>query len=96
MNARSGGRLPLGFLSIDGWAAWIHSSGPPCRSNVNTVSRTERPNGDPHLQQQNEPTSAVSSHNSKHLLSGANDYRVLGGYGLSESLASIEVFYPQR
>jgi hypothetical protein len=43
--------------------------------NVNMVSGTEWPGGDPFLQRQNEPTMAVSSVNSQHLMAGANDYR---------------------
>jgi hypothetical protein len=33
--------------------------------------------GDPFLQRQNEPSLAVSSRNSLHLLAGANDYRTV-------------------
>src|SRR5215208_4175319 len=43
--------------------------------NVNMVSGTEWPGGDKFLQRQNEPSIAVSSANSQHLLAGANDYR---------------------
>jgi YVTN family beta-propeller protein len=45
--------------------------------NVNMVSGTEFPGGDPFLQRQNEPTGAVSSRNGLHLLAGANDYRAV-------------------
>ena len=43
--------------------------------NVNMVSGTKWPTGDPFLQRQNEPSMAVSTRNPMHLLSGANDYR---------------------
>ncbi len=44
-------------------------------SNVNMVSGTKWPNGDPFLQRQNEPSMAVSTRNPLHILAGANDYR---------------------
>jgi len=45
--------------------------------NVNMVSGTTLPGGDPWLQRQNEPSVAVSSRNALHLLAGANDYRTV-------------------
>src|SRR5882762_316765 len=45
--------------------------------NVNMVSGTQWPGGDPFLQRQNEPSVAVSSRNPFHLLAGANNYRSL-------------------
>ena len=50
--------------------------------NVNMVSGTSFPGGDPFLQRQNEPSIAVSSRNRLHLLGGANDYRTVDLPGL--------------
>ena len=52
--------------------------------NVNMVSGTEWPGGDPFLQRQNEPSIAVSSRNPQHLLAGANDYRTVDLPGLPD------------
>ncbi|HWY58430.1 MAG TPA: hypothetical protein VNZ03_28450, partial [Terriglobales bacterium] len=45
--------------------------------NINMVSGTDWPAGDPYLQRQNEPSMAVSSRNPEHILAGANDYRTV-------------------
>ena len=46
-------------------------------TNVNMVSGTTWPTGDPFLQRQNEPSMAVSTRNPLHILAGANDYRTV-------------------
>src|SRR5690349_13881269 len=50
---------------------------PVAGQNINMVSGTQFPGGDPFLQRQNEPSLAVSSRNVLHLLAGANDYRTV-------------------
>ncbi len=50
---------------------------PVAGQNINMVSGTQFPGGDPFLQRQNEPSLAVSSRNALHLLAGANDYRTV-------------------
>ncbi|MBY0493028.1 MAG: choice-of-anchor L domain-containing protein [Cyanobacteria bacterium] len=45
--------------------------------NVNMVSGTTYPDGDPHLQRQNEPSLAASTRNPLHLMAGSNDYRTV-------------------
>jgi hypothetical protein len=45
--------------------------------NVNMVSGTSWPGGDPFLQRQNEPSMAVSTRNPMHVFAGANDYRTV-------------------
>jgi hypothetical protein len=53
------------------------AQGPTPGQNVNMVSGTKWPGGDPFLQRQNEPSIAVSTRNPLHLLAGANDYRTV-------------------
>src|SRR3954471_1205015 len=50
---------------------------PAVGPNVNMVTGTKWPQGDPFLTKQNEPSIAVSSRNARHLLAGANDYRLV-------------------
>lgn len=67
-------------------AAFTLSPGPAVAQvpgpNVNMVSGTTWPDGDPFLQRQNEPSIAVSTRNPLHLLAGANDYRTVDLPGL--------------
>ena len=51
--------------------------------NINMVSGTAWPDGDPFLQRQNEPSIAVSSRNPLHILAAANDYRTVDLPGLA-------------
>src|SRR6058998_3549963 len=53
-------------------AAW--AQGPTPGRNVNMVSGTQWPGGDPFLQRQNEGSVAVSTRNPQHLLAGGNNY----------------------
>ena len=66
----------LVILAAVGTAGAIGQAPAPGQ-NVNMVSGTQWPGGDPFLQRQNEPSIAVSSRNPLHLLAGANDYRTV-------------------
>src|SRR5262249_45973502 len=52
-------------------------------ANVNMVSGTQWPGGDPFLQRQNEPSIAVSTRNPLHLMAVSNDYRTVDLPGIS-------------
>ena len=52
--------------------------------NVNMVSGTDWPIGDPFLQRQNEGSVAVSTRNPLHLMAGGNDYRTVDIPGLPQ------------
>ncbi len=56
--------------------------------NVNMVSGTVWPGGDPFLQRQNEPSIAASTRNPLHLLAGSNDYRSMDLAGMSRQRGS--------
>ena len=65
--------VALAMLSLATGPAAVHAQIPG--DNVNMVTGTQWPGGDPFLQRQNEPSLAVSTANPQHLLAGANDYR---------------------
>lgn len=46
-------------------------------NNVNMVTGTQWPGGDPFLQRQNEPSMTISSRNPLHMVAGDNDYRTV-------------------
>ena len=73
--------LAWGFLAVSGLPAHAQVQPSPQTllpgRNVNMVSGTQWPNGDPYLQRQNEPSVAASTRNPLHLLAGANDYRTV-------------------
>jgi hypothetical protein len=74
MQNRPGLGLCIAILiCMTGWCAPGVAQVPG--ANVNMVSGTQWPGGDPFLQRQNEPSLAVSSRNPFHILAGANDYR---------------------
>ncbi|HKZ76617.1 MAG TPA: hypothetical protein VJ259_08120, partial [Actinomycetota bacterium] len=60
--------------------------------NVNMVSGTEWPDGDPFLQRQNEPSMAASTRNPLHLLAGANDYRTVDLPGLPDDRVTSDAW----
>ena len=55
----------------------LPAQAPTPGQNVNMVSGTTWPYGDPFLERQDEPSLAVSTRNPLHLLAGANDYRTV-------------------
>ncbi len=67
--------LALAFTTLI--YATAGAQGPTPGQNINMVSGTTFPGGDPFLQRQNEPSIAVSTRNPLHLLAGANDYRTV-------------------
>jgi hypothetical protein len=76
-------RLFFGIIVAVGLALTTISAQIPSR-NVNMVSGTGWPDGDPFLQRQNEPSIAASTRNPLHLLAGSNDYRTVDVPGLPD------------
>src|SRR5437879_9265433 len=72
--------FPLLIIFLLAAMAYVQSAwaqGPTPGQNVNMVSGTTWPEGDPFLQRQNEPSIAVSTRNPAHILAAANDYRTV-------------------
>lgn len=65
--------LSAAFAFVPPATAQVPAVGP----NVNMVSGTKWPQGDPFLTKQNEASLAVSSRNARHLIAGVNDYRLV-------------------
>ncbi|HEX9160100.1 MAG TPA: putative Ig domain-containing protein [Thermoanaerobaculia bacterium] len=72
--------VPICFF-VAAFAVQAQIAGP----NVNMVSGTGWPGGDPFLQRQNEPSVAASTRNPMHLLAGSNDYRTVDLPGLPDA-----------
>ena len=79
-SARRLPRLSIGVLVALCAGATLAAQIPS--RNVNMVSGTEWPGGDPFLQRQNEPSIAASTRNPLHLVGGSNDYRTVDLPGL--------------
>ena len=76
-RSRISAALLLAFLAAVGVRLSAQQQAPVSSRNINMVSGTTFPDGDPYLQRQNEPNAAVSTRNPLHLLAGANDYRTV-------------------
>jgi hypothetical protein len=73
-SLRGGSRFGLFLLALSLWAIGsLHAQ--QVGTNVNMVTGTQWPGGDPFLQRQNEPSMAISSRNPLHMVAGDNDYR---------------------
>jgi hypothetical protein len=83
-KARHDLRLSVLFLTLFAAGALAQETPLISGQNINMVSGTEWPTGDPFLQRQNEPTIGVSTRNELHLMGGSNDYRTVDLPGLPE------------
>jgi hypothetical protein len=75
--------------------AFVSAAPPVAGPNVNMVTGTKYPQGDPWLTKQNEPSIAVSSRSARTLLAGSNDYRMVNapiGEGLRGAKAWLHVY----
>jgi Putative Ig domain len=83
---RRGARFGLSLLALSllGIAS-LHAQ--QVGTNVNMVTGTQWPGGDPFLQRQNEPSMAISSRNPLHMVAGDNDYRSVDLPGVSGEVA---------
>jgi hypothetical protein len=73
-SLRSATRLALSLLVLSLLAPFSLDA-QQVGTNVNMVTGTQWPGGDPFLQRQNEPSMAISSRNPLHMVAGDNDYR---------------------
>ena len=88
---RSAWRVALVAAGLSLSVGTVFAAPPVVGPNVNMVSGTKWPEGDPFLTKQNEPSIAVSSRNSRHLLAGSNDYRLVP-VEIAEELAAPEAW----
>src|SRR2546423_7477655 len=92
MSMRAISRAAVAFaVAVLGNASVALAQAPSVGPNVNMVQGTKWPQGDPFLTKQNEPSIAVSSRNARHLMAGANDYRLVP-VGIAEQLADPEAW----
>src|SRR3954463_3182936 len=79
---------PLVTVMLYFFILFASAQSPSAGANVNMVSGTVWTTGDPFLQRQNEPSSAVSTRNPLHLPAGANDSRTVDLRDCLESMSA--------
>ena len=89
-----GASVVVGLLAYVAWMLALTSTtagaqSPVVGPNINMVSGTTLPNGDPWLQRQNEPSMAVSTRNQCTIFAGANDYRTVDMAGVPGDLPGV-------
>lgn len=84
LASSSARRLASGIISAVVLVIGVTASAQIPGRNVNMVSGTDWPGGDPFLQRQNEPSLASSTRNPLHLIGGSNDYRTVDVPGLPD------------